>query len=78
MSKYCSRTRVFMTGSVIHQRTVRIDQTAYSGLPEAERNLVYAYDHEFNLNEARREIKLVDRKYVPQIKREMREIFGNV
>lgn len=37
---------------------------------------VYLYDYEMELNEAKRSIKLLNKTYVPQIKRELKNIFN--
>lgn len=36
---------------------------------------VYVYDYEEELNEAKRSIRLINKSFVPQIKRELRDIF---
>lgn len=38
---------------------------------------VYVYDYETELNDAKRGIKLLNRIYVPQLKRELKKIFNN-
>jgi hypothetical protein len=38
---------------------------------------VYVYDYEEELNDAKRSIKLLDRTYIPQLKRELKNIFDN-
>jgi hypothetical protein len=38
---------------------------------------VYVYDHETELNDAKRSIKVLNKAYVPQLKRELKKIFNN-
>ena len=38
---------------------------------------VYVYDYEVELNDAKRSIKLLNKTYVPQLKRELKKIFNN-
>lgn len=35
------------------------------------KNIVYAYDYENSLNESKRKIRIIDKKYVPQIENEL-------
>lgn len=67
---------VLTDGTIIPERKLVIDSTAYAALPANERNLVYKYDYEFDLNEARRDIKILDSGYLPQLRREKQRIFG--
>ena len=38
---------------------------------------VYVYDYETELNDAKRSIKLLNKIYIPQLKRELKKIFNN-
>ena len=41
--------------------------TTYDALDAADRNIVYCFDWEIDRNEAKRDIKLIDRRYVADI-----------
>lgn len=40
-----------------------IDQATFDSLPASERKIVFAFDHEVDLNESKRSIKLLDRQF---------------
>jgi len=63
------RTRVEATGvsEPIPEKKIEVDVTSYNALDAADRNIVYHYDWEVTKNEAKRDIKLIDRKYVADI-----------
>ena len=63
------RTRVEATGTTepIPEARIEIDETTYDTLAEAARNIKYCYNWEVDRNEAKRDIKLIDRLYVADI-----------
>ena len=63
------RTRVEATGTTepIPEARIIIDETTYDTLAVADRNIKYCYDWEVDRNEAKRDIKLIDRLYVADI-----------
>ena len=63
------RTRVEATGTTeaIPEKTIEVDETSYDALDAADRKIIYCYDWEVDRNEAKRDIKLIDRKYVSDI-----------
>ena len=63
------RTRVEATGTTdaIPQARIIIDETTYDTLDTDVRNIKYCYDWEVDRNEAKRDIKLIDRLYVADI-----------
>ena len=63
------RTRVEVTGTTdaIPEARIIIDETTYDTLAIAARNIKYCYDWEVDRNEAKRDIKLIDRLYVADI-----------
>ncbi len=73
-------------GTVVPERTVKIDQTTYNSLAgdtlQGEtgfvkvRREVSAYQYEQDLNDERRNIKLLDQVYVPQVLSAVRGIFA--
>jgi hypothetical protein len=46
---------------------ITIDETTYSSLPSDQRAIVYNFENEINHNESKREIKMIDSKYVSMI-----------
>ena len=63
------RTRVEATGTTepIPEARIEIDETTYDTLAAAARNIKYCYGWEVDRNEAKRDIKLIDRLYVADI-----------
>ena len=63
------RTRVEATGTTdaIPEARIIIDETTYDTLGSDVRNIKYCYDWEVDRNEAKRDIKLIDRLYVSDI-----------
>ena len=63
------RARVEATGTTeaIPEKTIEVDETSYDALDAADRKIIYCYDWEVDRNEAKRDIKLIDRKYVADI-----------
>lgn len=61
----------------IPETKVIVDETTYNNTPAADRRIVYSYDYEFNINESRRNIKVLDYQYVDQIIEEAEVILEN-
>jgi hypothetical protein len=63
------RTRIEATGTTeaIPEARIEVDITTYNALDASVRNIVYYYDWEVDRNEAKRDIKLIDRRYVADI-----------
>ena len=63
------RTRTEATGTTdpLPEKKIEVDVTTYNALAEADRNIVYHYEWEVNRNEDKREIKLIDKRYVADI-----------
>ena len=63
------RQRIEATGTTeaIPLACLEVDITTYDALDAADRNIVYCYDWEITRNDAKREIKLIDRRYVAEI-----------
>jgi len=72
------RTRTEATGvsEAIPEATIEVDETTYDGLDGNDRKIIYCYDWEVDRNEAKRDIKLIDRKYVQDILSEHAEKLG--
>jgi len=75
--KVLAEKQVKYDGTIVPKRTVVIDSTTYSSLSESERESVSEYDWEVEQNELKRQIKLVDKRYVPQIRNEVKNILRN-
>ncbi len=63
-------------GSFIEEKSVKIDFARYSTLAASARSLETVYEYELQKNEDRRNIKLVDKKYMPGILNELRGLYG--
>jgi len=63
------RQRIEATGTTepVPLACLEVDVTTYDALDLADRNIVYCYNWEIDRNEAKRDIKLIDRKYVSDI-----------
>ena len=63
------RTRTEATGTTeaLPEKKIEIDVTSYNALAAADRNIVYCYQWETDRNEAKRDIKLIDKRYVSDI-----------
>lgn len=72
--KVLNEKRVKFDGTIIEKRYVVVDEQTYSGLSENERESISKYDYELELNEQKRKIKILDKRYIPQVKNEVREI----
>jgi hypothetical protein len=72
------RTRVEATGTTeaIGEARIIIDETTYDTLAVDARNIKYCYDWEVDRNEAKRDIKLINRNFVADILTEHAEKLG--
>ena len=63
------RTRTEATGTTdaIPEAKIEVDVTTYNALDDEVRNVVYYYNWEVDRNDSKREIKLIDRRYVADI-----------
>jgi hypothetical protein len=64
-------------GTVVEERYAVIDETTYSSLDPTKRVSVSSYDYEIEKNEIKRRIKLLDKRYLNQIKGEVEDILRN-
>jgi hypothetical protein len=62
------------SGERIPKRYVVVDQTTYNTLPTTKRETVYKYDWEIEENEKKRKIKILDRRYLDQVRDEVETI----
>ena len=72
------RTRVEATGTTdaIPVAKIEVDITTYNALAAADKDIVYCYNWEIDVNEAKRDIKLIDALYVGDIMSEHAEKLG--
>lgn len=54
---------------------IEIDLATFLGLPQSQTRIEYAYDYEARINDAKRNIKLVQPRYLSQIQTELKELF---
>ena len=71
-----TRTEATGTTDPIPEATLEVDETTYDALDGLVRKVIYCYDWEVDRNEAKRDIKLIDRKYVQDILSEHAEKLG--
>lgn len=67
---------MLIDGTRIPKRVVIVDSTAYHQIAEVDRRVVSMYDYENELNELRRNIKLIDGAFLPQILDEAKTVLG--
>jgi hypothetical protein len=75
--KILSEKQVKYDGTIIPERYVRVDQTTYNSLSESVRSAPSCWDVELELNEKKRQIKILDKRYLPQIRDEVKNILRN-
>ncbi len=71
-----SRKQLTIDGRVIPEIKNIVNQEIYNQLDDPERSLEYIYDWEDRLNEEKRQIKILDSLYIPQILKEKERIFN--
>jgi hypothetical protein len=73
-----TRERIEATSTTdpIPESTIEVDLTTYNTLAVGSRKVVYYYDWEVDRNEAKRDIKLIDSRYVSDILAEHAEKLG--
>ena len=67
---------VTFDGIIVPEKYVEVDLTTYNTLSGDERRVIYNYDYELRLNDAKREIKLLDERYVTDVVNQAQEIFS--
>ncbi len=68
-----TRTEATGTSEAIPEARIEVDITTYDALDTSVRNIVYNYNWEVDRNEGKRDIKLIDRRYVADIMSEHSE-----
>lgn len=56
--------QVLFDNTIIPEKTIQIDLTTYNSLSEADRKIVTSYAYEEELNESKREIKILSEDYI--------------
>tara|TARA_X000000950_G_scaffold179003_1_gene217184 strand:- start:21 stop:596 length:576 start_codon:yes stop_codon:yes gene_type:complete len=74
--KVLNQQSVLSDGTIIPKKTLIVDETTYNTLSEVNRESVSKYQYETDLNDSKRQIKLVSEEFVPGILLEVREIFN--
>lgn len=67
-------SEVKFNGTKIPERYVVVDETTYNTLNPTARRIIYKYDYEEELNEKKREIRLLDRRYLDKVRDEIETI----
>ena len=63
-------------GSIEPELKIGVDRIMYLSLSEESRSKETNYEYEFRLNEERRNIKIIDENFIPQIRKEVKEIYA--
>ena len=69
-----NEAQTFYDGTVVPKRYVVVDQTTYNSLSESSRESVSKYDYEVEQNDKKRQIKILDKRYVDQVIAEVKTI----
>ena len=64
-------------GRVIQKETIVVDQTTYNSLDPAIREEVDKFEYEIEINDAKRSIKILDKKYLSILRDEVEDILKN-
>lgn len=67
--------QVLFDGTIIPEKTIQVDLTTYNSLAEADRKLITSYAYEEQLNEDKREIKLLSTDFVFNLLNQVEEAF---
>lgn len=65
--------QVLFDGTIIPEKTIEIDLTTYNSLSDVNKKIVTAYEYEEDLNESKREIKILSEEYVFDLLSQVRE-----
>ena len=73
--KILNKQSVLFDGTIIPKRTLVVDETTYNTLSEIDRESISKYTYENELNDSKRQIKLISENFVSDILLELREVF---
>lgn len=68
---------VLYDGRKIPERYVVVDLTTYNTLSPTTRRTIYKYDREVELNDARRKIKILDKRFLDKVTNEVAMVLRN-
>ena len=74
--KILNPQKVLFDGTVVPKRTVVIDQNTYNSLAPADREEIDAYEYYDELNDKKRNIKLLDEQYIGLVTTQVETIFS--
>ena len=66
---------VLFDGTIIPEKTLWVDEDTYNTLDPAERKSISNYTFEENLNEDKRNIKILDKKYLTSLLNQVETVF---
>lgn len=72
--KVLTEKSVKFDGTIIGKRAVTIDLTTYNTLGESVRESISKYDYEEELNDKKSEIKILKRRYVSEVRKQVQGI----
>jgi hypothetical protein len=75
-----AKKRIKFDGSIVEERTVVVDQTTFNATEAAYKyntTGISKYDHEIKLNDDKRDISLLDAKYLETVRDEVETILRN-
>jgi hypothetical protein len=73
--KILNQNSVLFDGTIVSKRTLVVDQTTYDSLTTDEREIVYKYDYEVELNDNKRNIKSINPRDITRILNQIEDIF---
>ena len=75
--KILNEAKVLNDGTRITKKWVVVDLTTYNTLADADKELITKYDYELELNDDKRKIKILDKRYLNQLQEEVDDILRN-
>ena len=69
-----NEAEVKFDGTRVPKRYVVVDETTYNSLGQGVKESISKYDYEVEENEKRRKIKILDKRYIEQIRDEVKDI----
>ena len=76
--KIPAKAEVLFDGSVLPERYIVVDEATYnSTATDFKKAALSKYDYEVELNEKKRSIKLIDKRYLSQVRDEVEDILRN-
>ena len=69
-----NEAQTFYDGTVVPKRYVVVDQTTYNLLSESSRESISKFEYEIEQNDKKRQIKILDKRYVDQVIAEVKTI----